>query len=394
MRMHLIAAALSVAAAGPRAAAADPPDVSSALAAIKAVGREGVGNEAAAAGWKQVVAAGGSALLPTLAAFDGAGPTAANWLRTAVDAIVEGEKKAGRELPAEELREFIRDTKQNPAARRIAYELYAKLDPRAERMLVKMIDDPSLELRRDAIIARRTVIQALGGSPEQRKNELKVLFDAARELDQVQELAGELEKLGAKPDLIARLGFVTRWHIAGPFDGPDGGFATPHPPEKGVDLKATYTGKGGATVTWKPVAGVAPKEHFALVNLNDAVGKAKDAVAYAYAEIESPAEAAVDLRAACPTSVRLFLNGKEVFARDEYHHGNRFDQHAGVGRLKAGRNEILVKVCQNNQTEPWAQVWEFEIRVCDPLGGPVPFKLVSPTAAETPPPAPPAKEEK
>jgi hypothetical protein len=36
--------------------------------------------------------------------------------------------------------------------------------------------------------------------------------------------------------------------------------------------------------------------------------------------------------------------------------------------LKKGRNEILVKICQNEQTEDWAQTWDFQLRVCDALG--------------------------
>ena len=66
------------------------------LKAILAVGREGTGNTAAAAGWKAVTDGGVNALVPTLAAFGDANPTAENWLRTAVDAIVEAEKQAGR----------------------------------------------------------------------------------------------------------------------------------------------------------------------------------------------------------------------------------------------------------------------------------------------------------
>ena len=30
-----------------------------------------------------------------------------------------------------------------------------------------------------------------------------------------------------------------------------------------------------------------------------------------------------------------------------------------VVKLKAGKNELLVKVCQNNMTESWAQVFGF-----------------------------------
>src|SRR5438874_1810954 len=82
---------------------ADEKIVADGLAAIRAVGREGAGNEAAAAGWKAVVAGGADALVPTLKAFAGATPAARNWLRSAVAAVVDGEKAAGRTLPADVL---------------------------------------------------------------------------------------------------------------------------------------------------------------------------------------------------------------------------------------------------------------------------------------------------
>ena len=37
--------------------------------------------------------------------------------------------------------------------------------------------------------------------------------------------------------------------------------------------------------------------------------------------------------------------------------------------LKKGENVIVLKVCQNNQKEEWAQDWQFQVRVCDDTGG-------------------------
>ena len=39
----------------------------------------------------------------------------------------------------------------------------------------------------------------------------------------------------------------------------------------------------------------------------------------------------------------------------------RVDQHIGTGTLKKGKNEVLIKVCQNEQTEQWAQLWTFQV---------------------------------
>ena len=52
-----------------------------------------------------------------------------------------------------------------------------------------------------------------------------------------------------------------------------------------------------------------------------------------------------------------------------YHHGQSMDQHIAVFTLKKGANTILLKVCQNNQKDSWAQAWGFSARLCDATGG-------------------------
>jgi hypothetical protein len=44
------------------------------------------------------------------------------------------------------------------------------------------------------------------------------------------------------------------------------------------------------------------------------------------------------------------------------------DQYVTPVVLQSGRNVILVKVCQNAQTQDWARSWGFQLRVCDRLG--------------------------
>jgi len=36
--------------------------------------------------------------------------------------------------------------------------------------------------------------------------------------------------------------------------------------------------------------------------------------------------------------------------------------------LKPGANTILLKICQNEQTEDWAQRYQFQLRVCNASG--------------------------
>src|SRR3954470_2655714 len=103
--MHVrlwVAAALAAAVIAPLSPAAPDDETVRALAALKAVGREGKGNDDAGPAWKTLVSKGGAALIPTLEAVDDVNPTAANWLRTAAFAIAEAETAAGRKLPAEQ----------------------------------------------------------------------------------------------------------------------------------------------------------------------------------------------------------------------------------------------------------------------------------------------------
>src|SRR5262249_9354113 len=151
------------------------------------------------------------------------------------------------------------------------------------------------------------------------------------------------------------------------------GFAVAYPPEQKIDVNAVYKGKDGAEVRWKEITTTDP---YGLVDINKLLGKHMGATAYAFAAIESEGERPVQIRATSNNAVKLFLNGKEIFFREEYHHGMRFDAHTGTGILKPGRNEILIKVCQNEQKEDWAQGWTFQLRVCDAIGGAVPMKLL------------------
>jgi hypothetical protein len=46
----------------------------------------------------------------------------------------------------------------------------------------------------------------------------------------------------------------------------------------------------------------------------------------------------------------------------------RIDQYRAQAKLQPGTNRLLLKICQNEQTEDWAQRWSFQLRVCDSTG--------------------------
>ncbi|HJZ58354.1 MAG TPA: hypothetical protein VKE74_25655 [Gemmataceae bacterium] len=354
-------AALLITAAVP-ASGAD--DTAKAIATIKAVTREGKGNDAAGPAWKALVAQGPAALFPTLEAIDDANPTAANWLRTAVDAIAENEMKAGRTLPADKLEAFVTNTKFAPSARRLAFELLVKQNPEAkDRLLPRFLDDPSADLRRDAVAAE------FGRASD--KADLQKVLSFARDKDQIEAIARKLEDdYKLKVSISEHFAFVTHWHLIGPFDSAEGKALTlSYPPEKAKDTTGKFKGKGGEQLTWKPHV---TTDKYGVVNLNKAVGKHKDAAVYALAVLLAEKETPCEIRVGCINAIQIFLNGAKLFEREEYHHGMPMDHNVAKGTLARGANVIVLKVCQNNQTDSWAQDWMFQLRVCDATGGPLP----------------------
>jgi hypothetical protein len=156
------------------------------------------------------------------------------------------------------------------------------------------------------------------------------------------------------------------WKLIAPFDNTAGkGFAVAYPPEKELDFSKEYEGKEGVKASW---VGTTTEDEYGIVDLAKVLTPFKGSVAYAVAEFDSDAEKAVDLRLGTPNSWKVWLNGKLLFAREEYHRGMNLDQYRMRGTLKKGKNTILVKVCQNEQTEEWAQRWQIQLRVCDATG--------------------------
>jgi hypothetical protein len=362
-----LAAALAACAAG-------PVPVEELLSRVKAVRREGTGNAQAAAAWRALAQLGPDTLPAILAAMDDDNALTSNWLRTAVDAVAERALAAGRPLPTAALERFIAQTRHPAIGRRLAYEWLSRVDPATPgRLLPGMIHDPSPELRRDAVAAKMKEAQQLlaKGDKDAARAVFEKAFAGACDQDQADAIAKELKSLGITVDLAAHFGVVRTWHLAAQFDNTNGaGFKTIYAPEKGVDLAAIHKGKGGADVRW---VAHTTDDIYGRVDLNAALGKHKAAVAYACATIESPTEQLVRVRAGSITALKVFVNGVEVFGKEEYHHGMRLDQYTCTAKLKPGRNELLLKICQNNQTESWAQDWKFQVRLTDATGAAVPF---------------------
>jgi len=348
------------------AAAVEPEPL---LKVLKAVGPEGAGNPEATAAWQELATVDAEQLPTILAGLDDAGPLAANWIRAAVDTIAECQLRRGGKLPADGLEVFVKDTGHAPRARRLAYEWLVRVDPSArDRLIPKMLDDPSLELRRDAVA--RLIRKAQTLADTDRAADVPGVYEAAlssaRHPDQVTLIAQRLKDLGRPVDLARHFGFIQRWKVVGPFDNTDEkGFHAVYPPEQSVDYGARFAGKSGQ-VEWSDHVG---KDAMGMIDLNEIFGPEKEVCAYAATEFVLPEQREVEFRFSSYNAVKLWLNGKPIAEHDVYHGGSQMDQYVSTGRLKPGPNTILIKVCQNAQTQDWAKHWAFQLRVCDASGG-------------------------
>lgn len=370
--LAVIGISIALAAASPGRAWAAELQIEPHLKAILAVGDKGRGNAEAARAWQELVKADADAILPLLAALDRASPLAANWVRGAIDAIAERELASGK-LPTAALEKFALDTSHAPRARRLAFEWLARADKTApDRLIPGMLHDPSTEFRRDAVA--RLLAEA-ESTPDSDAAALKAVYQkalsGARDKDQVEAIAAALKKLGQGVDLADHFGFVQRWKVIGPFDNVGGrGFNVAYPPENykdaDIDVAATYKGKTGQ-VTWKDHE---TKDRYAQVDLNKAVGKHMGAAAYALTDFQSERRQKVQIRIASLCAVKLWVNGRQVAAHEVYHSGpaGEIDTYIAGATLEPGKNQILVKCLQNEQTEDWAQNWDFQLRVCDATG--------------------------
>ncbi len=346
--------------------------------ALRSVGAEGKGHAAAIAAVKELSQGSADTLVPLLKAFDEAGPLAVNWLRGAFESVADRQLKATGNLPADKLEAFVKDTARNAGARRLAYEWLIKVDAKAsDRLIPGMLRDASPEFRRDAV--QRLIKSATVAREDKIVDEaLKLYREAlagAVDDDQVKAIVGPLREMGQQVDLQKHFGFLTEWHLAGPFDNTEKkGFDIAYPPEKSVDLAAKYVGKEGE-VTWQKFS---TADEYGVFNIAKQVSAYKGAAMYAATNFVSDKAQSVEFRLGTSNAWKLWVNGELIFGRDEYHRGKQLDQYRVTAKLRPGNNVILLKVCQNEQTEEWAQDYQYQIRVCDSTGAAI---LPTPAAA-------------
>lgn len=341
-----------------------------AIALLQAARPGGVGsveNQRAAA---VLVQQGEAAVLPILQGFRKASPVGENWLRNAFEQIDSDLTAAKKTIPPKVLEGFIADVSNAPAARRLAYESLRRQDPAAEaRLIPGLLLDPSPEFRRDAVAL--LVKEAAAAEGPAAIALYRRAFSGAVHEDQVKQISEALRKAGETVDISRHFGFVSSWMIAGPFDNrEEKGFAVAYAPEAeitadGPDLAREYDGMDAKKVRWQAIE---TSDDFGVVDIAKQIENYKGSAMYASAVWNSSAAQTLQVRLGTPNAWKLWVNGKLVFEREEYHRSSQMDQYAVPISLQAGRNTIALKICQNEQTQDWAQKYQYQLRICDTTG--------------------------
>lgn len=334
---------------------------------LQSVGEGAKGAAEARVARDAITADGARNLIPVLKGFKGSSPLAKNWLRSAFEAIADAEIKAGGALPKQELINFVKATSESPVARRLAYEWLLKRSPELEaRLIPEMLLDPSPEFRRDAVT--NLVKQAEAADGDTALTAYKQAMKGAVHEDQVKSISKALREAGVEVNIQQHFGFLTSWKIIGPFNNKDKvGYAIAYPPESSIDLSAEYDGQLGK-VKWHPISS---EDDYGIVDIAKDVENYKGSLMYVTTTYNSTKDQRVELRLGTPNAWKLWVNDELVFEREEYHRSTRMDQFRIPVSLSSGPNTVMLKVCQNEQTDSWAQKYQFQIRVCDNTGSAV-----------------------
>jgi len=297
-------------------------------------------------------------IVPCLAALADATPAGGNWLRSGIERAVD---RAGDSLAADALTAVVADRKQPARVRTLAFGWLKDRDPsRAEGLLDGMLDDPALDLRREAVEKQLTAV-ATADETAQKATHRQCLA-AARDVDQIERIAAWLSEHGEKVNVALVLGFVRNWRVSEAFDNAKGvGFAKTYPPEAALPTRPE-------TGQWKAVASA---DKHGAIDLNAAIATKKGVLAYAVADVVMPRSGPAEVRIGSPCAVAVWVNGKPAMAHEIYHASKAIDQYVATADFREGTNTVMVKCCQNEQTEPWAGDWKFQLRICDSIGSPL-----------------------
>ena len=160
---------------------------------------------------------------------------------------------------------------------------------------------------------------------------------------------------------IQKTGFITedKWLVLGPFDNAGGiGYNTAYIPENATQIDTTKKYESiVAQIHWE-------KSEDDTLNGYISLGDDVDwGVAYAFATVISPDAREAQFRFDSDDQAKVWLNGEQIFKHTKAFSAE-IDKYIIPVTLKPGKNNILVKVCEETQG------WGFYLRITDTDGKP------------------------
>ena len=350
------------------------------LAVIAKTGSQGGGSFAARVACDELAQRDVRFLPALLTAMDTSNPVAANWYRTIFEEIVSREFQNDRtQWPTAFLKTYVSDRRRAGRPRRLVMRLINRLEPDFQTSwLGGRLLDPEFRSEAVALTLKLGDEALVENDVNAATVQFRKAFEHARDRQQVLEAAKRLRSAGETADVVKQLGLVTDWWLTGPFDAPDRtGFELSFAPERGIDLQARYRGQSNRDFGWIRHQATDP---LGQLNLVSTLGKAENAVAYAWTEITVDQAGDAQLRCGADDCCLVWLNDEVVSAHKQWLNGIRFDRFVNPVRLVEGRNRILVKVCQGPQhrNPEVSNYWSLQLRLCDHEGRGVPFESALP----------------
>jgi len=341
-------------------------DYSQAIAALRTITPSEDGNRQAVPLVASLQQASGADLIPVLTAMKDATPVGRNYLAMVANSLY---RKWGSALNSQ-LDEFLESRINDGEARYMVLQwLTANDATKRNQKLSSMTEDPSLELRFAAI--ELALAQAEDVSAKEPKiAKLIPLFNSARQPTQVIAIAKKLSDLGHQVDMVKHFGFVNDWNLIGPFDNVgEAHFDTVYPVENDLirnksDLSAVYDGKKDQARWIQHTT----ENQEGVINLAELYNKEKGAIVYAFQTLEFEKSQDIELRLGTINANKVWWNGELVTSNEVYHASMEIDQYIAVAKAQPGINRLVLKLCQNEQTQGWAQDWKFQIRICEADG--------------------------
>jgi hypothetical protein len=314
--------------------------------------------------------------LESLRAMSSATPIGKNWLANIASAQYRTAVAKDASKAEIAIEKFLADQSNDPEARTLAFHWITDQDEsQRTRRLANMTNDRSPELRYAAI---EYVLGHLGEGGDVQS--LEQLLDSARHAEQVRTLIAKLDKAGKKVDQAKFLGFVMQWDMVGPFDNRDQAhFDTVYDVERDllagpIDRSKKYVGKDDVEVAWREYTA---DDKEGIFRLAPQYNKVKGAVIYCHKQFAVKGSRPAQIRLTTVNANKVWLNGELILSNDVYHSGSALDQYIADVQLKDGSNTLIMKVLQNEQTEGWAQEYQFQCRISDPTGKAIEVTTVS-----------------